>query len=240
MRRSDTATTTMVSYRVDEAPWYSFGDPTGDLVGNGVEAPSPVPRGDKLMWCVCLVGVVCGCGQSSNTSPQVVQVTTSSTDGAATDGSGLLLKEAPADSKGVIAARESAQDGDDIVIEGRIGGDVNPWVDGRAAFLIVDHSLIPCNERPGDDCTTPWDYCCDTDRLPKSKATVKFLDKQGKTVATDARQLLGLKELQTVVVRGQAKRDEAGNLTVIATGLFVKPTSTKTEASESSTSESSK
>jgi len=31
-----------------------------------------------------------------------------------------------------------------------------------------------------------------------------------------------VKELQTVVVQGIAKRDEAGNLTVQATGLYVR------------------
>ncbi len=51
---------------------------------------------------------------------------------------------------------------------------------------------------------------------------VKVVDTSGKTVATDARKLLGLKELQTVVVRGKAKRDEIGNLTVLADGIFVR------------------
>ena len=99
----------------------------------------------------------------------------------------------------------------------------------RAAFLIVDPSRIPCSERKSDTCKTPWDYCCETD-LAKSKATIKFVDDAGKTLANDARQLLNVKELQTVVVKGQAKRDEAGNLTVLASGLFVRsPSETKTE-----------
>ena len=38
----------------------------------------------------------------------------------------------------------------------------------------------------------------------------------------DARKLLGVKELQTVVVRGRAKRDEAGNVIVLADGLHVR------------------
>jgi hypothetical protein len=135
----------------------------------------------------------------------------------------LLLKSEPADAKTVIEARKALKDGDDVVVTGRIGGAVDPWVEGRAAFSIVDQTLIPCSERPGDSCTTPWDYCCDTDRLPQSLATIKFVDGQGKTLSTDARKLLGVKELQIVVVKGKAKRDDAGNLTVLATGLFAKP-----------------
>jgi hypothetical protein len=34
---------------------------------------------------------------------------------------------------------------------------------------------------------------------------------------------LGAKELSTVVVKGKAKRDDAGNLTVLASGVYVRP-----------------
>jgi hypothetical protein len=51
---------------------------------------------------------------------------------------------------------------------------------------------------------------------------VQVVDSSGKPLAGDARQLLGLKELQTVVVHGKAQRDEAGNLTVLAEGVFVR------------------
>ncbi len=55
----------------------------------------------------------------------------------------------------------------DVVVVGRIGGRVNPWVKGTAAFPIVDRSLKPCNEIEGDTCETPWDYCCEAE-LPKA------------------------------------------------------------------------
>ncbi len=38
----------------------------------------------------------------------------------------------------------------------------------------------------------------------------------------DARELLKVKELSTVVIQGTARRDDAGNLTVLATGVYVK------------------
>ena len=38
----------------------------------------------------------------------------------------------------------------------------------------------------------------------------------------DARELLNVKELTTVVVTGKAQRDDAGNLTILATGVYVK------------------
>jgi hypothetical protein len=38
----------------------------------------------------------------------------------------------------------------------------------------------------------------------------------------DARQLLNVKEMTTVVIKGKAQRDDAGNLTILASGVFVK------------------
>lgn len=139
------------------------------------------------------------------------------------EGEKLILAAMPAEHQTVIQARETAKDGDEVAVLGRIGGSTDPWVSGRAAFQIVDPILKPCNETGDDGCPTPWDYCCDTDSLPKSMATVKFVDAAGKTIETDARQLLGIKELQSVVVKGKAQRDAAGNLTVLASAVFVQP-----------------
>ncbi len=38
----------------------------------------------------------------------------------------------------------------------------------------------------------------------------------------DARELLKVTELATVVVKGKAQRDDAGNLTILASGVYVK------------------
>jgi hypothetical protein len=142
-------------------------------------------------------------------------------EAAAADGAKYMLASEPAGAQDVLAVRESAKDGDPVVIAGRIGGDHSPWVDGVAAFSIVDSSLKACNEIPGDSCPTPWDYCCESN-LNAKKALIKVVDAQGQTVGTDARQLLNLKELQTVVVSGKAQRDDAGNLTVLAESVYVK------------------
>lgn len=37
-----------------------------------------------------------------------------------------------------------------------------------------------------------------------------------------AKELLGVEELSTVIVKGKAQRDDANNLTVLATGVYVK------------------
>ena len=138
------------------------------------------------------------------------------------DGSKYLLDSEPAGAKEVIAAREEAKDGDPIVVVGRIGGSENPWVAGRAAFWIVDGSLKACSDIPGDTCEKPWDYCCETHKLANATALVKVLDDQGDIVKAGARSLLNVRELSTVIVQGTAKRDDSGNLTVLASGVFVK------------------
>ena len=132
-----------------------------------------------------------------------------------------VLDAEPSGAKGVVEVRRDAKDGDEVVVVGRIGGSKAPFVEGLAAFTIVDPKLAPC--KPDCGCPTPWDYCCDPGELLTHKATVKIAGDGGKPVEIDARQLLDAKELATVVVRGRASRDEAGNLTVLADGLYVRP-----------------
>lgn len=138
------------------------------------------------------------------------------------DGGQYLLSEEPRDANDVIAVRESAQDDEAVVVVGRIGGSRDPWVEGRAAFSIVDLSLKACSDIEGDTCKMPWDYCCQTDLLPDATVLVKVVDESGELIGTDSRELLSVKELDTVVVNGKAKRDDAGNLTVLASKLYVK------------------
>lgn len=167
---------------------------------------------------LALGAFVVGCGQAPTASaPQASQV--SPVPSAA--GKEILLTEEPTDAKPVADAREGAEDGAEVTVLGRIGGGVNPWVEGRAAFTIVDPKVEYC--QPGEGCPTPWDYCCKTDQLPGNRAMIKVVNSAGETVEEDARKLLGVKELQTVVVKGKAKRDEAGNLTVLAERVFVMP-----------------
>lgn len=167
-----------------------------------------------------IVVVLVGCGkQPAEPTGEGSQPTqgVSNVDGAA-----FLLADDPAEAVDVIQVREKAKDGDDIVIVGRIGGSQNPWIDGRAAFSIVDSSLKACSDIEGDSCPMPWDYCCETDKLPGATALVKVVDEAGDLVKADAKSLLGVKELSTVVVQGKAQRDDAGNLTVLAQGIFVR------------------
>ena len=169
-----------------------------------------------LTACVGLI-VIIGCSQEhpTTTAPPT------SNPAPAVDGSKYLLSSEPDDGMNVIKAREVTKNDDQVVIVGRIGGE-SPWIEGRAAFFIVDRSLKACSDIPGNKCDTPWDYCCETHKLPTSTALVKVVDENGDRVKADARELLKVKALSTVVVKGKAQRDDAGNLTVLASSVYVK------------------
>jgi hypothetical protein len=142
------------------------------------------------------------------------------------DSSQYILDAEPSGAIEVAAARESAQDKEEVVIVGRIGGSLDPWVKGRAAFSIVDNAILACSDdkEEGEPCSckTPWDYCCEVDKLPNAMALVKFVDSSGVIVKHDAKANFGVKELDTVIIKGTAERDDAGNLTVLASGMFVR------------------
>jgi len=166
---------------------------------------------------VLLAGaLLAGCNREEGTSNSPADA-----KGPSAEGAKYLLTAEPAGAKPVKEVRHRAKDGDEVVIVGHIGGHKGPWVEGRASFLIVDPSIKPCP--PDEGCPTPWDCCCEPrETLLKAVATVKVVDGQGQTLPVDARQLLGLKESQTVVVHGRAKRDEQGNLVVLADSLYVR------------------
>ncbi|MSQ96853.1 MAG: hypothetical protein EXR98_20185 [Gemmataceae bacterium] len=133
-----------------------------------------------------------------------------------------LLASEPAGAKGVKEIKQQAKDGDEVVVVGRIGGSVKPFT-GRASFTIVDLSFKPCNEIEGDSCETPWDYCCDApDELAKGKVLVKLVDAAGKTLPEDAKELLSIKELQTVVIQGQMRKGEDNSVSVVVNGIFIR------------------
>lgn len=155
-----------------------------------------------------------GCGQSA-AGPT-----------ASADGARYLLAEEPAGALGVLDVREEveAAGAGDYVVVGRIGGVANPWGDRQASFLIVDPAAeIAAQDHhhaDGQECK----FCKENreKQMLSSLAIVEMVDEQGKTVPTDARQLLGVAADQTVVVRGRAKRNEEGHLIISAAGIYIR------------------
>ncbi len=166
----------------------------------------------SILSCFTMLVAIAGCSQEPSEPTSKTTI----------DGTKFLLNQEPEGAKEVIQAREDAEEGADVVLVGRIGGSANPWIEDRAAFTIVDNSLKACSDIPGDTCKKPWDYCCETPKLPTATALIKVVDENGDLVKEDASALLNVQELSTVVVQGKAKRDDDGNLTVLASGIYVR------------------
>ena len=157
-----------------------------------------------------------GCSSSSNSSDAVVATS------ASIDGTKFLLADEPDDAVGVIEARESAKDGDSIVVVGRIGGAANPWVEGRAAFTLIDASkLIVADGQESGEAEICLDDCCAEERAGCT-TLVKVIDADGKLVPADARKLLGITDSDMIVVSGKVSKDETGNFAILASGVHVR------------------
>jgi hypothetical protein len=147
-----------------------------------------------------------GCGSSLPAGKQAVDVK-------------YHLADEPANAIEIMDVKEQAKDGDAVVIVGRLGGGVKPWIDGRAAFLLVDTRILPsCNE--GEKCDENCPSCAEA--MLSASTMVKFLGDDGKVLPVDARALLGVKEQQTVVVQGFANRDKTGNVSIAAEKIYVR------------------
>jgi hypothetical protein len=122
----------------------------------------------------------------------------------------------------------------DVVLVGAVGGVPNPseqanpefpFSKGKAAFFLADPEFVAEAEEhahqhaDGEECA----FCeAHAHESAHALALVQFADERGKPLGVDARQLFELKEKETVVVRGKAKLDPSGLLTVDATGLYVR------------------
>jgi len=128
--------------------------------------------------------------------------------------SSWLLMHEPEGAVGVVEAKASAQEGDSVVIRGRIGGRAEPLTPGSPVFTMMDLGVAHCGANPEDGCETPWDYCCETpDSIVSNGATVQVTGVEGGT-------LEGLSPLDEVVVVGTVgPRPAPAVLTIVATGV---------------------
>ena len=180
----------------------------------------------RSLSCLALVAAAFIAGCSPSAAPTDRPPVTEHAGEPDAAGKKYMLDREPAGTKGVIDVRKAAKDGDEVVVVGKIGGQDDPWYARQAAFTIVDPSIPSCLDT-GDDCKTPWDYCCaPKEDLTRGMMSVKLVDDQGKVVAGDARKLLGLRELNTVVAKGKY-RQEGDSFVVHATAVYVRPDAKK-------------
>jgi hypothetical protein len=103
-------------------------------------------------------------------------------------------------------------------------GNVKPFVEGRAAFIVADPSIITaCSDKPGDECETPWDACCDTpEDKKKAIATIQIVNPEGRVLKQGIEDTGGLAKLATVTVSGKIAENSGGDVLIInATAIGV-------------------
>jgi hypothetical protein len=132
--------------------------------------------------------------------------------------SDLFVKALPDNPVDVGEARKTAQQGQQIVLRGRIGGMPNPFADKYAIFVLSDLRLLMCVEK----CATPWDYCCTPrEKILANVATVQVVDGKGKPLNVSIKGVNGLNPLSEVVVRGLVAKQDGKTLIVNAQNILV-------------------
>ena len=117
---------------------------------------------------------------------------------------------------------------------GHIGGLANPWgkvqpdypfAKTQAVFFLADPQAVVENAESGH-AHAPGEECafCAAHAVDKADmiAMVQMVDQHGKVLPTDVRQLLDVKENDTVVVRGKARVTDGGILVVDAQGVYLR------------------
>ena len=118
--------------------------------------------------------------------------------------------------------RNKVSPGDKVMIEAKVMGTLEPFVESRALFVVGDEgTLITCDLEEGDTCKTPWDACCEPpEELRVGTATIQVVDANGAVLKHSIREINGLKELSRVRIEGVvAPQSSAEALIINATGI---------------------
>jgi hypothetical protein len=135
----------------------------------------------------------------------------------------LFAASEPTGAKPVEEVKKSAKTGDTVTIRGKVGGSLEPFVEGRAMFTLMGSGLKPCGAgSPMPECKTPWDYCCDLpEDIAAHSATIQVVDAKGSPLKTNLKGQHNLKELSELVVVGQVKQAQKSTLVIDATKIFL-------------------
>ncbi len=164
-----------------------------------------------------LAALIVSCGRETTTKVRIDEPAESSL-------TSVFVPSISDEAQAIHVARQSAKPGDTIVLKGQVMGASEPFVDGRAAFILGDREkLTPCNERPGDSCKTPWDNCCDTkEAFQSGTATIQVIGDDGRVLKQGIEGVQQLQKLSKLLVRGEvAETSTAGNLVINATAIQI-------------------
>ena len=176
-----------------------------------------------LFSAVCLslfagsIAVLGACGNGSDEKGKPV-----ATAGNSVIPASYFASERPAGSVMLTDVKANAKVGDQVIVEARVGGRAEPFVDGIAMFIAADPRLVSCDQK-GDYCTVPHDYCCENpDAMKAGTATIQMVDTDGNPFPVRAEGQGGIQPLKTVVITGViSEKDEGGTLVIDGTNMWV-------------------
>ena len=168
---------------------------------------------------VLLMTVPCGCNDDGGSSLDQIAAETSITIPPAR----FVDGDKPANTPKLTEVKAESNIGDKVMFEARVGGRADVFVDGMAIFVAADPRLISCDQREGDYCKIPWDYCCEhPEKMKLGTATVQIMDDTGIPYEVSAEGQGGIAPLKTIVVQGVvSEKDESGTFVVDASSIWV-------------------
>ena len=153
---------------------------------------------------------------------------TANTTGTPTVNAALLepffTTQAPPSPGQIHLLRTTAKPGDTVTLTGLIMGRERLFVEGAAAFILGDRSLLnPCDENPGDECKTPWDTCCNSpEEHQLGTATIQLTGPDGRVLKQGLKGVHGLTELSVVTLTGTVDKSSTPEAFIVnATQLHV-------------------
>lgn len=131
--------------------------------------------------------------------------------------SAVLENPPTGEAKPIHIVRTSAKPGDEVTLSGRIMGNAQPFVEGRAAFILGDPEVLTaCSDTPGDNCETPWDACCDSpEDKKKGIATIQVIGADGRVLKESIEGAGGVEKLATVTVTGKVAEGSSPDLLIV-------------------------
>ncbi len=163
--------------------------------------------------CLCIVPLIflAACKEKPANTPATPVVETSAALSA------VFATPPAAESQAIHLVRSTAKAGDEITVSGRIMGHAQPFVEGRAAFILGDPAVLTaCSDTPGDNCETPWDTCCDSPEDKKRGiATIQIVGGDGRVLKESLEGMGGLQKLATVTVTGKVADGSSADLLIV-------------------------
>jgi hypothetical protein len=142
-----------------------------------------------------------GCG--GDAAPTAI---TGSSGGATAS---YLLKTDMPEALNVYRAKKMAE-GEEVLVWGR----VREEVEGSGAFTIIDDVIDYCGRGQHDcGCPTPWDYCCELEKVPEASLAIEIWDAEGEVVEIPKGDM---RRLDLIALKGKLQKTESGGLMLVS------------------------